>query len=252
MLFTTGFATIDPTNKLMRHCLTQSFRQEMKEALDKQECPLDANLEKVIPGLHQWHKENNSIINSLDKKITEGLGGLQKQMNDGFQEVVEQLQQQSSSSSDRMADMFLEMALKLKAGDVDLTSFRTRPPEQSGTSESSRPNCLGNSRGDVGGSSGDVLTGESATEVSSEHWDHVDHTSFTLTIKHSTLRNMHAEWFGTDPYQDKYGGVEGREVLFGKDKAKWRRHLDNQHFSHTKRLVHAIVEYAKANKITAE
>ena len=31
------------------------FKAEMQQALSTEECPLDASLEKVLPGVQQWH-----------------------------------------------------------------------------------------------------------------------------------------------------------------------------------------------------
>ena len=108
--------------------------------------------------------------------------------------------------------------------------------------------ATGNSNGDTECSSDDPVSPEPETE----EWEHSDHRTFTMKIKHATLRDMHDEWFGVGSFLDKHGGVEGRERHFGKHKAKWRRHLDNQHFSRTKRLVQAIVEYATSNDVSKE
>ena len=102
----------------------------MKEALAGEQCPLDANLEKVIPGLHNWHKEHHNAMRKLDKKISDGLGTLEQQMKTGFETVVKQVRKESTRTDDRMADMLMEMAIKLRGGgNVDLSSMKHRPRE---------------------------------------------------------------------------------------------------------------------------
>ena len=43
------------------------------------------------------------------------------------------------------------------------------------------------------------------------------------------------------------GGVHGRNEKFG---LKWRKHIDGQHYSRMKRIVHAITQYSKQNSVT--
>jgi hypothetical protein len=38
---------------------------ELKAAIESEQSPLDANLEAVIPGLHQWHTANSAAVKRL-------------------------------------------------------------------------------------------------------------------------------------------------------------------------------------------
>ena len=94
----------------------------MKEALESEKCPLDANLEKVIPGLHMWHQENHGAIKKLDKKLVEGIGGLKSQIKDGFKVLETTMEEERARTDDRIGDLFMEMASKLKGVDVSALS----------------------------------------------------------------------------------------------------------------------------------
>ena len=216
----------------------------MKEALDSERCPLDANLEKVIPGLHQWHKANNDVVKGMDKRLTEGLEGLERKVQLGFEGLVAALRDERQRTDDRMADMLADMAAKLRSGDTNLQSIRKRPREDTPTLG------LGNSPSDGGESLGDQVATE-PTNDNEEPWKHIDHSSYTMTMKHSSLTNMYEEWYGLGKYTDKFGGIDGRERLFSKKhKSKWRHHLDGNHFSRTRRLVQGIVVYSTKNNVS--
>jgi hypothetical protein len=45
------------------------YVEKMKQHLTSDECPLDAKLENVIPGLHQWHRANDASLRHLSQSI---------------------------------------------------------------------------------------------------------------------------------------------------------------------------------------
>lgn len=47
----------------------QTFTEEMSLDLNKTESPLDATLEQVIPGLHEWHQANKEQVGALHRKV---------------------------------------------------------------------------------------------------------------------------------------------------------------------------------------
>lgn len=63
-----------------------------------------------------------------------------------------------------------------------------------------------------------------------------------MVPRHQTLKNVWDEWHGLGLYHDCYGGIGGRDELYG---AKWRSkknnpNIDSQHYSRTKRSIEAI------------
>jgi len=67
--------------------------------------------------------------------------------------------------------------------------------------------------------------------------DSTDHSTYRMVSRHKTLADLYEEWYGVGRYHDEYGGIKGRDATFG---AKWRKHLNAQHYSRTKRVVEAI------------
>ena len=69
-----------------------------------------------------------------------------------------------------------------------------------------------------------------------------------MKARHSCLRDMWDEWYGTGSFDDGKGGIQKRESTLGK---AWRRHLDQQQFSRTRRIIAGIDAYADSNGIAA-
>lgn len=64
--------------------------------------------------------------------------------------------------------------------------------------------------------------------------------------KHSSLVNLYDEWVGQDKFEDAYGGIEGRDKRF---KSHWRKHLNVNHYSKTKRVVQGIRALARRENV---
>lgn len=60
--------------------------------------------------------------------------------------------------------------------------------------------------------------------------------------KHKSLLDLWCEWHGEAPFYDKHGGVVGRDEKFG---TKWRKGMNPQQYSRTKRVVDGIMQKAK-------
>ena len=59
---------------------------------------------------------------------------------------------------------------------------------------------------------------------------------------------MWDKWYGTGSFDDGKCGIQKREDNLGKS---WRRHLDQQQFSRTRRIIAGINQYADSNSIMA-
>jgi hypothetical protein len=55
---------------------------------------------------------------------------------------------------------------------------------------------------------------------------------------------LYKEWYGLGEFDDSFGGVDGRNKMYG---SKWRSHIDHEHYSRAVRVVQAIEMTAKAN-----
>jgi len=80
------------------------------------------------------------------------------------------------------------------------------------------------------------LTGEDST------LDGTDHSTYRMVARHKSLADLYEEYHGVGRYHDDHGGIKGRDAKFG---AKWRKHLNAQHYSRTKRVVEAIEKHSE-------
>jgi len=63
-----------------------------------------------------------------------------------------------------------------------------------------------------------------------------------MVHKHKSLVSMWNEWHGLQDFEDKFGGIIGRNKLCGK---KWRGHLNCQQHSRTSRIIEAIEKHSE-------
>jgi hypothetical protein len=63
-----------------------------------------------------------------------------------------------------------------------------------------------------------------------------------MVTRHKSLADLWEEWHGVGTYYDAFGGIKGRDEKLG---SKWRKHLNAQHHSRTKRVVEAIEKHSE-------
>ena len=199
----------------------QTFTQQMKVALEDEECPLDAKLESVLPGMRQWMSSNSNDVKQLSKKVDE----LCDTVEDARDTMLAATKRVESQTDEKLAAAFIELGqyiLSRGNGDIPknaeevraLTTPETPPQEEQET----EPN-----------------------ETSRERTEH-DPSRFFLKPQHKQLVDLYQEWHGDGNFADEFGGVVGRNKQFG---AKWRKHLDNTLYSRTNRAINAIKNYAE-------
>jgi hypothetical protein len=210
----------------------------MTDALSSQEDPLDANMEKVLPSLHQWHRINNQEMSNLRDSV-QGLTGTLSdwgtKFDTGFQHLHQALKCNNTELKEEMAFTFIDVARRLlrSGGTVDpstLDQLVHRPrishyPVQ----DPDEPM---------------IPTQDNPSDIDSEDPAEV-HQLFRMVPKHLVLQDLVHEWFGTGAYEDTYGGIEGRNKSCKKS-GQWRKHtgINNMHYSRTERTVQAVKEYA--------
>ena len=67
------------------------YVEKMKQHLTSDTCPLDAKLENVIPGLHQWHRANDASLRQLSESIEDLKGRMQEDNQSTIDSIVESL-----------------------------------------------------------------------------------------------------------------------------------------------------------------
>jgi hypothetical protein len=81
----------------------------MSTALNTEECPLDASLEKVLPGVHQWHRINNQQMNQMKRSIVE----LDAKVAQGFTDLENTIKGTKEETMQQLANTFMSISAQL-------------------------------------------------------------------------------------------------------------------------------------------
>jgi len=182
--------------------------------------PMDADSQRVLPGVFRWHQANQMATSALTATVHEFI--------DEFREGVKTMQAGASAANanrEELAASFLQIARSL-----------SRSPEREGN--------------DPVEAEADFNQFESLlrapTVTQEESPPQLDELPHNMTPRHKNLRDLWDEWHGLGRFQDSYGGIKGREELF---KNKWRKHVNNAFFCRTKQCVFGIKVCADAHKM---
>jgi hypothetical protein len=207
---------------------------KMKTHLDTDECPLDAKLENVIPGLHQWHRANDSSLRQLRETV------------DGIKLQIDHLSSCQETNSNSIIDSLKhEIACGLASAAISLAPRSKTQTHLQQCQHKPTPNEPEEEEPEGG-----------RLEELNGYFECLDESGrpnpFPGTMapklfmkpKHSNLESLYKEWYGLGEFDDSFGGVDGRNKMYG---SKWRSHIDRQHYSRAMRVVQAIDVTAKAN-----
>jgi hypothetical protein len=209
----------------------------MKKSLVEEKSPLDACLESVLPGVHQWHHANNAAVASLREDMRSMSCGLQ----DGFDRIVGVLTDERKHRLDQDAQLakLLELGrnvLLTGNGSAEISNDnRFMSPERnraSGSPESSPMTMT-------------PMTNQISPADNDAELER--HKMYAMRPKHKLLVDLMSEWVGAGDFEDEFGGIEGRNNKFG---ASWRKHLVSYMYSRTERTIKGIRAYAQHNRIT--
>jgi hypothetical protein len=207
----------------------------MARELTNQQDPLDANMEKVLPSLHQWHRINNEEMSRLKQSLCEKVDDLAAKFETGFESFNNVLMSNKSDLKQELAHTFLQIAKGfLQDGAiVNNSTFEDIAARQRITQEPVE---------DTAGTSNPAQDDDIEVDPAEAH------QMFRMVPKHVVLWDLVHEWFGTGDYYDDYGGIEGRNIAF---KTRWRKlcGLNAMHYSRTERTVRAVQQYGKINKL---
>jgi Centromere DNA-binding protein complex CBF3 subunit, domain 2/Transcriptional activator of glycolytic enzymes len=211
------------------------YRDTMKAALVNDDCPLDAKLENVIPGLHQWHRANDQALKSVIEAVDNHMTGLRETLS-----TIQDTQVAGVSNiKEEIARSFACAAVSISPRHhVQASTQQKCPPRKefdSGLDE-------------LADLFGNEPTSETTMEVTT-NTNSVMTRRFFMKAKHQTLRSLYEEWYGIGNFADCDGGIDGRERKLGPN---WRKHIDRQQFSRASRVVAAIQTVMKQNGLTWE
>jgi Transcriptional activator of glycolytic enzymes len=204
----------------------------MRKALSEEKSPLDACLETVLPGVHQWHLANNQAINCLGHKVD--------CMAETIGNSIHVLINQINRSEEIRNQQHQQLASLLELGSNVL---RGNAPSARSNNNNNAPAV---SMTDIMQDSTSILEQATATTVTDDHSDLERQKTYRMKPKHKSLTDLYAEWVGEGDFMDEFGGIEGRNKRFG---AKWRRHLVPYIYSRTERSVKGIRAFAQQQDI---
>ena len=202
----------------------------MQQELANQTDPLDASLEKVLPGVHQWHRINSGELSKLQDLLKESVGDLNMKYDVIHSTILasrEETNRQLSAAFLQLSNYFLQHGNSVPGDGIRrLPDSHQVVQVQVGATE--------------------TFTQETGTanENDGDANDPADlHALFWMVPKHLVLLDLIHEWFGVGDYYDCYGGVDGRNKTF---KTRWKKkcHINAMHYSRTERTVKAVEEYA--------
>ena len=213
------------------------FRQSMKHALETERCPLDASLEKVLPGVHQWHQVTNDSITSLSRNVNDLKSEIKGDMENLFSTMVTTKEDTKMD----LAKVHMSIAMQLMQGGLgEVNSAISNNSQLSNL-------LLTSPQPTVPSPTATTIT---PPEDTGDPADLDGNRLFRMKIKHSSLTGVIKEWYGLDEFADDFGGIQGRIDKY-KSTTKWRKHcmIHPQHFSRTMRTVRAVEAYAKEESI---
>jgi hypothetical protein len=212
----------------------------MKKALAEEKSPLDACLESVLPGVHQWHHANNAAIATLRNEMRI----MTLDMKVGISQIVEELQQTRIHRSEQDVQLasLLEMGRQvlLTGKPLDECGLLSTPPRTRTSANTSTTDAM---LSPISTPNNDDAT----TNKSNDANELEKHKSFMMRPKHKNLSDLLLEWIGVGDFNDGFGGIEGRNKKFG---PSWRQHFSTYSYSRTERTVKGIRAFSKQKAIS--
>jgi len=209
----------------------ETFKNTMQDLLEKEEPPLDANLEKVIPGMSQWQSVNYDAVTGLRNSVD----ALNSSIQTGFQQMKVKSNAQREESKKKLASAFVNVARELLKGKEDMMNENPVTKKRHVEGEAgSQPTAFAEAF---------APTNAAATVPPAVNEAARRCASYRMTHKHKSLVDMWNEWHGLWQYEDKFGGISGHNKLYGR---KWRSHLNDQQYSRTSRIIKAIEKHSES------
>ena len=209
----------------------------MKFALENEEDPADASLERVMPGVHERLKSITTSVEGLTRKIDT----VHNTFSDSLQAGLDSMARLASDAL-RESSVILGTSL-IDAGASMLNSSPSRRTA-GGTSCSNSPD------GERSGESEpalDLNSNPPTTTADSPDENLRGLYDFRFQAKYSSLQSVYEHWLGIGDYaDDPFGGCAGRNAKYG---GKWRKEasfLDSTTYSRVNRIIKAVGEQAKA------
>jgi len=211
----------------------------MREVLETAVDPLDASLEKVLPGVQQWHATHHQCLTRMTADYQEFKQSTAAQLHSQGQ-VMNQIANRQQQQMEQFRAAFENAALAFSPSQDSVgggaSNFADHPIPPFNLEEMEEPQepMLGTFRLDNNGAP--VLESDQTAEGQRGYEMH----------PRKSLHEVYEEWYGLGDFDDGMGGVAGRDKKFGN---KWRKHVESNHYSRSKGVVAAIEECSKQKRI---
>jgi hypothetical protein len=240
----------------------------MRTALEEEECPLDAKLEQVLPGMHRWQAQNHEAVKKLDDKVTAMetainalTGSFTGTLNSGLSAIQESIVSVQEAMRQHLASSFMAMATQLSGASPPNTFLFVFQNDDFSTLDGPSPVSVSTAPTTITQSPTQPDTNspmEASPEPPLPVKGRVNKKSdefravvsfgkrFTMKAKHQRLLSLWEEYHGEGEFHDELGGIKGREDQW---KSHWRVHLDDQQISRTKRVIGGINNYVERKNL---
>lgn len=209
----------------------------MQTALANESNPMDADLERVLPGVHQRLNAHHSLLVGFQQDVDYKMDRLTQTVASGFEKVTS-ITENWKAETDKMIGCTL-----VEAGTNLLR--QSSPMSPGGASvESHQPTRMTQLAWQTPSQSKQSTVSTRTTTSSPD-----EHSRYRMQMKHPTLLSVWKEWFGLDEYYDEFGGIDGRNKLHG---TKWRKHLNGTSYSKVSQLIKGINANAETNGMQPE
>jgi len=191
----------------------------MREVLETAVDSLDANLEKVLPSVQQWHATHHQCLTRMTTDYQAFKQSTAAQLHSQGQ-VMNQIANRQQQQMEQFRAAFENAALAFSpsrdsvGGGAANFADHPIPPFDLEEMEEPQEAMLGTFRLDNNGAP--VLESDQTAEGQRGYKTH----------PRKSLHEVYEEWYGLGDFDDGMGGVAGRDKKFGN---KRRKHVESNH-----------------------
>jgi ribosome assembly protein YihI (activator of Der GTPase) len=199
--------------------------------------PMDADLEKVLPGVNERLNAQHSLLVGFQQHVDHKIDRLTETVATGFDRVAS-LTENWKEETDKIIGCTL----------VEAGNNLLRNPPMSPGAASTASTASTNAGTDASNRNTQEKRQEQGQQTSRQSSPE-NHCRYRMQMKHPSLASVWREWFGLEEFEDEYGGINGRNKMF---KAKWRQHLNGTSYSKVSQLIKGVNAYAVSNRLQPE
>jgi hypothetical protein len=218
----------------------------MQIALANESNPMDADLERVLPGINQRLNAQHSLLAGFQQQVDYKMDRLTQTVAAGFEKVTN-ITENWKEETDRIVGCslveagtnLLRQSPTTSPGGADSMDMEFSAIKESATRTPTATETNSNSNRLL------PQIGQSTTSGTSSTIKPEEHSRYRMSLKYPSLASVWNEWFGLEEYADEYGGINGRNKMHG---SKWRKHLECTSYPKVAQLIKGINAFALDNQ----